>query len=172
MCNKDGYKMFKMKKLLMLFFVLVLVSACASGSKTVIEEEYDVIETQEQADVMNDTNKVVEEIQVPDRVYFALNKYNITDDSAEILKLQAEWLKADSSINIIVEGHCDERGTREYNLALGERRAMAVKNFLVKQGISASRIKTISYGKERPVVLGTGEAVWAKNRTSITVIAQ
>ena len=162
-----------MKKLLMLFFVLVLVSACASGSKTVVEEEYDVIETQEEADAMNsNTNKVVEEIQVPDRVYFALNKYNITNDSAEILKLQSEWLKADPSINIIVEGHCDERGTREYNLALGERRANAVKNFLVKQGVSASRIKTISYGKERPVVLGSGEAIWAKNRTSITVIAQ
>lgn len=162
-----------MKKLLMLFFVLILVSACASGSKTVVEEEYDVIETQEEADAMNsNTNKVVEEIQVPDRVYFALNKYNITNDSAEILKLQSEWLKADPSINIIVEGHCDERGTREYNLALGERRANAVKNFLVRQGVSASRIKTISYGKERPVVLGSGEAIWAKNRTSITVIAQ
>lgn len=162
-----------MKKLLMLFFVLILVSACASGSKTVVEEEYDVIETQEDADAMNsNTNKVVEEIQVPDRVYFALNKYNITNDSAEILKLQSEWLKADPSINIIVEGHCDERGTREYNLALGERRANAVKNFLVRQGVSASRIKTISYGKERPVVLGSGEAIWAKNRTSITVIAQ
>ena len=170
LCNKNG---FEMKKLLMLFFVLVLVSACASGSKTVVEEEYDVIETQEEADAMNsNTNKVVEEIQVPDRVYFALNKYNITNDSAEILKLQSEWLKADPSINIIVEGHCDERGTREYNLALGERRANAVKNFLVKQGVSASRIKTISYGKERPVVLGPGEAIWAKNRTSITVIAQ
>ena len=169
LCNKNG---FEMKKLLMLFFVLVLVSACASGSKTVVEEEYDVIETQEEADAMNNnTNKVVEEIQVPDRVYFALNKYNITNDSAEILKLQSEWLKADPSINIIVEGHCDERGTREYNLALGERRANAVKNFLVKQGVSASRIKTISYGKERPVVLGSGEAIWAKNRTSITVIA-
>ena len=170
LCTKNG---FEMKKLLMLFFVLVLVSACASGSKTVVEEEYDVIETQEEADAMNNnTNKVVEEIQVPDRVYFALNKYNITNDSAEILKLQSEWLKADPSINIIVEGHCDERGTREYNLALGERRANAVKNFLVKQGVSASRIKTISYGKERPVVLGSGEAIWAKNRTSITVIAQ
>lgn len=170
LCNKNG---FEMKKLLMLFFVLVLVSACASGSKTVVEEEYDVIETQEEADAMNsNANKVVEEIQVPDRVYFALNKYNITNDSAEILKLQSEWLKADPSINIIVEGHCDERGTREYNLALGERRANAVKNFLVKQGVSASRIKTISYGKERPVVLGSGEAIWAKNRTSITVIAQ
>ena len=105
LCNKNG---FEMKKLLMLFFVLVLVSACASGSKTVVEEEYDVIETQEEADAINsNTNKVVEEIQVPDRVYFALNKYNITNDSAEILKLQSEWLKADPSINIIVEGHCD-----------------------------------------------------------------
>ncbi len=161
------FKMFK--KILMLLFVLTLVSACAS-KKTVIEEEYDVVETQDQANQMNKkSNENVEEISVPDRVYFGFNKYNISNDSAEILDLQAEWLKADSSVKIIVEGHCDERGTREYNLALGQRRADAVKRYLVQKGVAANRIKTISYGKERPVVIGSGESVWAKNRVAITV---
>ncbi len=156
------------KKLLMCLFVLTLVSACAS-KKTVVEEEYDVIETQNQAGQMNKSNKNIEEVDVPDRVYFGFDKYNISDDSAEILNVQAEWLKADTSINIIIEGHCDERGTREYNLALGQRRADAVKRYLVNKGVNANRIKTISYGKERPVFVGTGEAVWAKNRVAITV---
>ena len=162
-----------LKKFLMLLFVLTLVSACASTVKLEVEEEYDVIENQEQADKINEaTAESSEKVDVPDRIYFGFNKYNISNDSAEILNLQAEWLKSDPSINIIVEGHCDERGTREYNLALGERRANAVKNYLVKQGIAANRIKTISYGKERPIFVGTGEAVWAKNRVAITVIAE
>ncbi len=161
------------KKFLMLFFVLALVSACASKSNVEVEEEYDVIENQEQANSINKaTAEDSEEVSVPDRVYFGFNKYNISNDSAEILNLQAEWLKSDPSIKIIVEGHCDERGTREYNLALGERRANAVKNYLVKKGIKANRIKTISYGKDKPVFVGTGEAVWAKNRVAITVIAE
>ena len=86
------------KKLLMCLFVLTLVSACAS-KKTVVEEEYDVIETQNQAGQMNKSNKNIEEVDVPDRVYFGFDKYNISDDSAEILNVQAEWLKADTSIN-------------------------------------------------------------------------
>ena len=161
------------KKFLMLFFVLALVSACASKSSVEVEEEYDVIENQEQANEINKTTaEDAEEVSVPDRVYFGFNKYNISNDAAEVLNLQAEWLKSDPSIKIIVEGHCDERGTREYNLALGERRANAVKNYLVKKGIKANRIKTISYGKDKPVFVGTGEAVWAKNRVAITVIAE
>lgn len=157
----------------MLFFVLTLVSACASKDKVVVEEDYDVIETQDQADEMNKkSNKNVEEVSVPDSVYFGFDKYNISNDSAEVLNLQAEWLKADPKINIIIEGHCDDRGTREYNLALGERRANAVKNYLVKQGVAAKRIKTISYGKERPLAVGTGAVVWAKNRVAVTVQAK
>lgn len=161
------------KKLFMLLFVLTLVSACASKDKVVVEEEYDVIESSDQANKMNkEANKNIEEVSVPDRVYFGFDKYNISNDSAEILNLQAEWLKSDPTINIIVEGHCDERGTKEYNLALGERRANAVKNYLVKQGISSKRIKVISYGKEKPVFVGNGEAVWAKNRVAVTVVAK
>ena len=160
------------KKIFMLLFVLTLVSACASTKKTVTEEEeFDVVETQEQATQINKMNEEVvpsDEISVPNKVYFGFDKYNITKESAKVLDLQAEWLKNNSKINIILEGHCDERGTREYNLALGKRRADAVKNYLVSKGISANRIKTISYGKERPLVIGTGEAVWAKNRVVVT----
>lgn len=159
------------KKFLMMFFVLALVSACASGSKTDVDGEYDVIETAEDAETINaKTDITVKEVSVPDRVYFGFDKYNISNDSVEILNLQADWLKSDTSINIVVEGHCDERGTREYNLALGERRAIAVKNYLVKKGVSAKRIKTVSYGKERPIFVGTGESVWAKNRVAVTVV--
>ena len=157
----------------MLCFVLTLVSACVSKNKVAGEEDYDVIDSEQQANKMNKkTSENIEEVSVPDRVYFAFDKYNITSDSADVLKLQAEWLKSDTKINVIIEGHCDERGTREYNLALGERRATAVKNYLVKQGIAANRIKTISYGKERPIFVGSGEAVWAKNRVGITVVAE
>lgn len=159
-----------LKKFLMLFFVLALVSACASKDKTAVDGDYDVIEGSEDAERMNKKNENVEEVSVPDRVYFGFDKYNLTNDSIEILDLQAEWLESDPSLNIIIEGHCDERGTREYNLALGERRANSAKNYLIKKGISAERIKTISYGKERPIFVGTGEAVWAKNRVAIAVV--
>ena len=158
-----------LKKLLMLVFVLTLISACASTQNEEYSDEYDTMESE--ADAQN-LNKEGEEISVSDRVYFGLNQYNISSESANVLNLQADWLKSDDQITIIVEGRCDERGTREYNLALGERRANAVKQYLIKQGIDANRIRTISYGKEKPVVLGTGEAVWAKNRVAITVQAQ
>ena len=158
-----------LKKLLMLVFVLTLISACASTQNEEYSDEYDTMESE--ADAQN-LNKEGEEISVSDRVYFGLNQYNISNESANVLNLQADWLKSDDQITIIVEGRCDERGTREYNLALGERRANAVKQYLIKQGIDANRIRTISYGKEKPVVLGTGEAVWAKNRVAITVQAQ
>ena len=105
-----------------------------------------------------------------DRVFFAFDSSAITDNSAEILQTQVKWLKKHENVNVIVQGYCDERGTREYNLALGERRANAVKQYLVSQGIAADRISTISYGKERPAVLGNNEAAWAQNRRAVTVI--
>ena len=105
-----------------------------------------------------------------DRVFFAFDSSAISPDSAEILDTQVKWLKKFSNVDVIVQGYCDERGTREYNLALGERRANAVKQYLVSQGIAADRISTISYGKERPAVLGSNEAAWAQNRRAVTVI--
>ena len=106
-----------------------------------------------------------------DKIYFAFDSSAITENSAEILDTQVKWLKKHETVNVIVQGYCDERGTREYNLALGERRANAVKQYLVSQGIAESRISTISYGKERPAVFGSNEAAWAQNRRAVTVVS-
>lgn len=102
-----------------------------------------------------------------DRVFFGFDTSELTPSARQTLQRQAEWLQRYSNVSAIVEGHADERGTREYNLALGERRATAAKNYLVALGISPDRLKTISYGKERPAVLGSGEAVWKQNRRSV-----
>jgi peptidoglycan-associated lipoprotein len=107
---------------------------------------------------------------VGDRVFFDFDKSAIKPEGRVTLQRQAEWLKKYPNVTVTVEGHCDDRGTREYNLALGERRATAVRNALVALGIAPNRIKTISYGKERPAVLGDNEAAWAQNRRGVTVI--
>ena len=109
-------------------------------------------------------------INVGDRVFFGFDKSVITAASEKTLKRQAAWMRKHSSVSITVEGHADERGTREYNLALGERRAVSVKNFLVALGISGDRIATISYGKERPDALGHTEAAWSQNRRGVTAV--
>jgi peptidoglycan-associated lipoprotein len=105
-----------------------------------------------------------------DRVFFAYDQSTISSEGQQILQRQAEWLKRYPRVSVTIEGHCDERGTREYNLALGERRAQAVKNVLVALGIPAARIQTISYGKERPIVVGSDEAGYAQNRVGITTV--
>ena len=107
-----------------------------------------------------------------DRVFFALDSSALTSNAQEVLDTQVNWLtaKRHNKTNVIVQGYCDERGTREYNLALGERRANAVKEYLVSHGVDADRISTISYGKERPAVLGSNEAACAQNRRAVTVI--
>jgi peptidoglycan-associated lipoprotein len=105
---------------------------------------------------------------VGDRVFFDTDMSNIREDGRQTLNRQAEWLKKYSQYQVTVAGHCDERGTREYNLALGERRANAAKQYLVAQGIPAARISTISYGKERPDPVGSDEAAWARNRRAVT----
>jgi peptidoglycan-associated lipoprotein len=105
-----------------------------------------------------------------DRVYFAYDRSDISPEARAILTKQADWLKRNANVTVTVEGHCDERGTREYNLALGERRATAVKNVLVALGIPANRVSTISYGKERPAVVGSTEAAWAQNRRGVTTV--
>ena len=108
--------------------------------------------------------------QVGDRVFFAFDKSDISTDAQAILARQADFTKKYPSLTFTIEGNCDERGTREYNLALGERRATADKDALVALGVDAGRLKTISYGKERPAVAGHDEAAWAQNRNAITVI--
>ena len=107
---------------------------------------------------------------VGDRVFFDFDKSAIKPEGQQTLQRQAQWLQKYPNVTVTLEGHCDDRGTREYNLALGERRATAVRNALVALGVSANRVKTISYGKERPAVLGDNEAAWAQNRRGVTVI--
>lgn len=109
---------------------------------------------------------------VGDRVFFDFDKYSLRDDAKAALDKQAAWLKKYPAYALTVEGHCDERGTREYNLALGERRANSVKEYLVAAGLPASRVKTISYGKERPVALGSNDAAWSQNRRGVTVLSK
>jgi peptidoglycan-associated lipoprotein len=109
-------------------------------------------------------------INIGDFVYFDLDSYDIRSDGMSVLDAQAAWLMRYPAVQIRVEGNCDERGTREYNLALGARRANAVRDYLVSRGVSAARISTISWGKERPVDPGTGEDAWARNRNGHTVI--
>ena len=109
---------------------------------------------------------------VGDRVFFDFDKSNLSAEAKGTLDKQVAWLKKYPNWSITVEGHCDERGTREYNLALGERRANSVKQYLAANGVAASRLKTISYGKERPAVQGSNEAAWAQNRRGVTVLGQ
>ena len=107
---------------------------------------------------------------VGDRVFFQTDQSNLDGSARATLRNQAQWLSQNSSVNLIIEGHADERGTREYNLALGARRANAVRDFLISEGVNGSRLQTISYGKERPVSLCSEEACWSKNRRSVATI--
>ena len=109
-------------------------------------------------------------VNVGDTVHFALNEYNIEDADKTVLGRQAQWLAKYPAVRVTVEGHCDERGTREYNLALGARRANAVKEYLVSQGVSTARVETVSYGKERPICTESNEGCWAQNRRGTTTI--
>jgi peptidoglycan-associated lipoprotein len=105
-----------------------------------------------------------------DRVFFAFDSAEISPEAQRILQRQAEWLRRYPNVGVTIEGHCDERGTREYNLALGERRAQAAKRVLVALGIPAARLSTISYGKERPAVPGSSEDAYAQNRRAVTTV--
>lgn len=109
---------------------------------------------------------------VGDRVYFSTDSVSLNADSKATLDRQAAFLRRYPTITLRIEGHADERGTREYNLALGDRRAQSTREYLLAQGISANRLSTTTYGKERPEAIGSNEAAWAKNRRSVSVIAQ
>jgi peptidoglycan-associated lipoprotein len=111
----------------------------------------------------------VAQMRGQDTIYFDTDRFNIDSADAAALQTQAQWLGRYPNKRATIEGHCDERGTRDYNLALGERRANAAKNYLVSIGVSAARINTVSYGKERPIALGSDEQSWARNRRAVTV---
>ena len=143
----------------------LVLTACATTKK---------VETtgQMQGDVYTGTDTVEYLASgVPDRVFFATNESILTTRSRDTLRKQANWLRKNPDITIVLEGHADERGTREYNLALGERRANAAKDYLMTYGVSSGRISVISYGKERPVDSGSNPLAWSKNRRSVTVKA-
>ena len=147
-----------------LFVVLagIFLSACATKK----------VSNQMQGDVYTGKDTVEYLASgVPDRVFFATNESVLTTASRETLRKQAAWLRKNSKVSVVLEGHADERGTREYNLALGERRANAAKDYLMTYGISGNRISVISYGKERPVDSGSNPLAWSKNRRSVTVKA-
>ncbi|RZO49444.1 MAG: peptidoglycan-associated lipoprotein Pal [Candidatus Pelagibacterales bacterium] len=150
------------KKLLLIFLAGVVLSACATQKKSTGQMQGDVY-------TGNDTVEYLAS-GVRDRVFFATNKSTLTTASRDVLRKQAAWMRAKGkSLSFTIEGHADERGTREYNLALGERRANAVKDYLMTYGISGSRLSVISYGKERPVNSGSNPLAWSQNRRSVTV---
>ena len=151
---------------LVLIFGLV-VTACATKKTT---ESASKIDSQIQADVYIGTDTVGELAKgVPDRVFFATNESLLTTKSRDTLRKQAAWLRENTNVNVVIEGHADERGTREYNLALGERRANAARDYLMTYGISGKRISVISYGKEKPVNPASTPLAWSQNRRSVTV---
>ncbi len=158
-----NFKVF-IRNILIVTVATLMLSACATKTAT--------LPGQIQGDVYTGTDTVEYLASgVPDRVFFATNESILTTRSRETLRKQATWLRENSEINVVLEGHADERGTREYNLALGERRANAAKDYLMTYGVSASRISVISYGKERPVDSGSNPLSWSKNRRSVTVKA-
>ena len=154
-----------LRKILLIIFASLALTACAAQKK--------VIKGQMQSDVYTGTD-TVEYLAtgVKDRVFFATNKSTLTTASRDTLRKQAAWMRAKGkALSFTIEGHADERGTREYNLALGDRRANAVKDYLMTYGISGSRLSVISYGKERPVNSGSNPLAWSQNRRSVTIKA-
>ena len=151
-----------LKNVFLVVFTTLILSACSTGKKSG-NIEGDVYTGKETVKYLASG--------VPDRVFFATNKSSLTTASRATLRKQATYLRKNKKLNVTIEGHADERGTREYNLALGERRANAAKDYLMTYGISSDRISVLSYGKERPVDSGSNPLAWSKNRRSVTVKA-
>ncbi len=145
---------------LLMVFTTIFLTGCGSEKKYQYSYDYN-----------QDIDYICEfEQEIGNRVYFALNKSDLSIEAKKILDLQAEWLIANGISNITIEGHCDDRGTREYNIALGEKRAESVKSYLVYKGFNPNQIQTVSYGKEKPAVIGNNEEAWGMNRRAITAI--
>ena len=156
----------KNKNLSLFFAGILLISGCetigGSSSGSASGEFGDSKQANLQAYLQN---------EIGDRVYFETDKHNISSSSAFTLESQANWLKSTPGFQLLIEGHCDERGTREYNLALGERRGNAVKEFLTSLGVDAGRLTVISYGKERPAAEGSTSEAWSENRRAVLVVS-
>ena len=165
-----------MKNTLKTLASVALIAALAACSKEAPESEF--VDDGSEVSISSEVKGVVAGSQADlnaragNTVYFAYDKASLSAEATRTLKKQAAWLKMFPKVNIIIEGNCDERGTRKYNQALGEKRANAAKRYLIAQGISARRITTVSYGKDRPAVLGNTEEAYAKNRRDVTIIAK
>ena len=151
-----------LRNILLVIFATLILSACSTAKKS--------------GNIDGDVYTGKETVKylasgVPDRIFFATNKSSLTTASRATLRKQATYLRKNKNLSVTIEGHADERGTREYNLALGERRANAAKDYLMTYGISSDRISVLSYGKERPVDSGSNPLAWSKNRRSVTVKA-
>ena len=172
-------------RMLMIFAVMVLVTACSTTDEETTLDGQTTAQREGITDgPLNDIyqgDSIDQEgpapgtqadlvVNVGDRVFFGTDQYNISPEARGTLEKQANWLAQYPNLTVTVEGHADERGTREYNLALGERRANSVKNYLVALGVDPRRIETITYGKERPAVPGANESAWAQNRRGVTKV--
>ncbi len=169
-------------KFLISTFIVLFVAACAtkpkdsadssgsgsSSSGSDVSSEGTITETSGTGIVSGSQEDLI--VNVGDRVFFGYDSSDLDSDALELLQDQVAWLKQNSDVSVTIEGHCDERGTREYNLALGEKRAQVVKNYLIGLGINPDRVSTISYGKERPAVVGSNDGAWAQNRRSVTIV--
>ena len=167
-------------KLLVSAFLVLFVAACATKPKDAADSsgsgssssdssvEGTISETAGSGIVKGSQEDLI--VNVGDRVFFGYDSSDLDSDALELLQDQVAWLKQNSNVSVTIEGHCDERGTREYNLALGEKRAQAVKNYLIGLDISPDRVSTVSYGKERPAVVGSNDGAWAQNRRSVTIV--
>ena len=153
-----------LKKVLIVVLASIALTACATQKKQTGMLQSDVYTGSDTVEFLA--------TGVRDRVFFATNKTTLTTASRDTLRKQAAWMRKKKNLTFSIEGHADERGTREYNLALGERRANAVKDYLMTYGISGNRLSVISYGKERPVNSGSNPLAWSQNRRSATVKAK
>ena len=177
------------KKIIALIGALALLSACETASKKMVSGSASSSSGSTSSSTSSSVDKKTSSVDkkkslfaqakqtasdkliaVGDRVLFDYDSSKLDSSAKIMLDAQSRFLRANTDLNFIVEGHCDERGTREYNLALGEQRATAVRDYLVIQGIDPDRIKVISYGKEKPAVVGSNGMAWSKNRRAVTVI--
>lgn len=179
-----------LKRLLMMSVVLVTLGACSTTDQDTLDRQAEIdLERREgitegplgsgiegeslNASDMSNTSGGTQAdfvVNVGDRVFFGYDRYDLTTEARMVLERQAAWLAQYPNVSIVIEGHTDERGTREYNLALGERRANSVKNYLVAYGLDPRRVTVVSYGKERPEAVGSNSSSWAQNRRGVTVV--
>lgn len=146
------------KKIALAFCAMLLLTGCSSSLKG-------------GAGSSSTNPKILEfEREVGDRVFFSYDSAALSKEAKTTLSRQVAWLKNNHNFKIVIEGHCDERGTKEYNIALGEKRAHSVKSYMHEHGIDGNRLETISYGKERPAVVGDNEQAWSKNRRAVTAL--